>query len=205
MIQTTKQAAWKDENGVVVPVNRLTKGEKLREKSAYQLVKQALDLNDRLEAFKGTIREVCLEVERIASEEMTVNREAMKGNITWFNFDRSIKIERSISEPMSFDDMTITAAKAKLDEFLNQAIESKFDFAKEMIISAFETTKGKLDPKKITPLTRYEKRVNHPLFSEACRLIQQAIRRPDSKTYYRVWQKDGEGKYKAIELNFSNI
>jgi hypothetical protein len=205
MIQTTKQAAWKDENGTSVPVNRLTKGEKLREKSAYQLVKQALDLNDRLEAFKVTIREYCLEVERMAALEMTVNREAMKGNITWFNFDRSIKVERAISEPMSFDDMTITAAKAKLDEFLVQVIESKFDFAKEMIISAFETTKGKLDPKKITPLTRYEKRVNHPLFSEACRLIQAAIRRPDSKTYYRVWQKDDEGKYKAIELNFSNI
>jgi len=206
MIQTTKnQTVWKDENGVPIPVNRLTKGEKLREKSAYQLVKQAQELNSRLEAFKAYIREVCLEVERIASEEMTVNREAMKGNITWFNFDRSIKVERSISEPMSFDDMTITAAKAKLDEFLSEAIESKFDFAKEMIISAFETTKGKLDPKKITPLTRYEKRVNHPLFSEACRLIQEAIRRPDSKTYYRIWQKDEDGKYKAIELNFSNI
>lgn len=205
MIQTTKQAAWKDENGVTVPVNRLTKGEKLREKSAYQLVKQAEELNRRLEAFKAQIREYCIEVERLASEEMTVSREAMKGNITWYNFDRSIKVERAISEPMGFDDITITAAKYKLDEFLNQAIESKFDFAKEMIISAFETTKGKLDPKKITPITRYEKRVNHPLFSEACMLIQQAIRRPDSKTYYRVWQKDDEGKYKAIELNFSNI
>lgn len=205
MIQTTKQAAWKDENGTSVPVNRLTKAEKLREKSAYQLVKQAQELNRRLETYKAQIREMCLEVERVAAEELTVNREALKGNITWFNFDRSIKIERSISEPMTFDDITITAAKAKLDEFLNQAIESKFDFAKEMIISAFETTKGKLDPKKITPLTRYEKRVNHPLFSEACTLIQEAIRRPDTKTYYRVWQKDDDGKYKAIELNFSNI
>lgn len=205
MVQTTKQSTWKDENGTHVPVNRLTKGEKLREKSAHQLVKQAQDLNTRLEVFKASVREICYEVERVAAEEMTVNREAMKGNITWFNFDRSIKVERSISEPMSFDDMTITAAKAKLDEFLNQAIESKFDFAKEMIISAFETTKGKLDPKKITPLTRYEKRVNHPLFTEACRLIQEAIRRPDSKTYYRIWQKDADGKYQAIELNFSNI
>lgn len=205
MIQTTKQPTWKDENGVTVPVNRLTKGEKLREKNAHQLVKQAEDLNKRLEAFKAQIREMCSEVERVASEELTVNRESLKGNITWFNFDRSIKIERSISEPMTFDDLTITAAKYKLDEFLNDAIESKFDFAKEMIISAFETTKGKLDPKKITPLTRYEKRVNHKLFSEACALIQAAIRRPDSKTYYRVWQKDDEGKYKAVELNFSNI
>ncbi len=205
MIQSTKQPTWADENGVLVPVNRLTKAEKLREKGAYQLVKQASDLNARLETFKSQIREICIEVERATSDELTVNREALKGNITWFNFDRSIKVERSVSEPIAFDDMTITAAKAKLDEFLNQAIESKFDFAKEMIISAFETTKGKLDPKKITPLTRYEKRVNHPLFSQACTLIQEAIRRPDTKIYYRIWQKNDEGKYKAIELNFSNI
>ena len=106
---------------------------------------------------------------------------------------------------MRFDDLTIAAAKQKLDEFLREAIESKFDFAKEMVMSAFETRNGKLDPKKITPLTRYETKVNHPLFTDACKLIQQAIRRPDSKTYYRIWVKEEGDKYEAVELNLSNI
>lgn len=196
---------WKDENGILIPASRINKAEKLREKTTTALLKKAQDLNERLTAFKEEIKESCDLMEEVSLEVLGVNSDNFKGNLTFFNFDRSIKIERSISEPMRFDDLTIAAAKQKLDEFLREAIESKFDFAKEMVMSAFETRNGKLDPKKITPLTRYETKVNHPLFTDACKLIQQAIRRPDSKTYYRIWVKEEGDKYEAVELNFSNI
>jgi len=201
----TKEKFWKDENGVLIPANRINKAEKLREKITAALLKKAQDLNERLMAFKEELKESCDLMEEVSLEQLGVNPDNFKGNLTFFNFDRSIKIERSISEPMRFDDLTIAAAKQKLDEFLREAIESKFDFAKEMVMSAFETRNGKLDPKKITPLTRYETKVNHPLFTDACKLIQQAIRRPDSKTYYRIWVKEEGDKYEAVELNLSNI
>jgi hypothetical protein len=204
MVQT-KENFWADENGVQIPANRITKAEKIREKKTAMLLKKAQDLNARLKAFKEELKDACDEMEEVSLGELGVNTENFKGNLTFFNFDRSIKIERSISEPMKFDDLTIAAAKEKLDLFLREAIESKFDFAKEMVMSAFETRNGKLDPKKITPLTRYEAKVNHPLFSDACRLIQQAIRRPDSKTYYRIWVKEEGDKHEAVELNLSNI
>lgn len=204
MVQT-KENFWTDENGVQIPANRLTRAEKIREKKTAMLLKKAQDLNGRLKAFKEELKDACDEMEEVSLGELGVNTENFKGNLTFFNFDRSIKIERSISEPIKFDDLTIAAAKEKLDLFLREAIESKFDFAKEMIMTAFETRNGKLDPKKITPLTRYEVKVNHPLFSDACRLIQQAIRRPDSKTYYRIWVKEEGDKHEAVELNLSNI
>jgi hypothetical protein len=204
MVQT-KENFWTDENGVQIPANRITRAEKIREKKTAMLLKKAQDLNGRLKAFKEELKDACDEMEEVSLGELGVNTENFKGNLTFFNFDRSIKIERSISEPMKFDDLTIAAAKEKLDLFLREAIESKFDFAKEMIMTAFETRNGKLDPKKITPLTRYEVKVNHPLFSDACRLIQQAIRRPDSKTYYRIWVKEEGDKHEAVELNLSNI
>lgn len=204
MVQS-KQTVWTDENGVQIPASRITRAEKLREKKTAMLLKKAQDLNARLKLFKEELKSSCDEMEDVSLEELGVNPDNFKGNLTFFNFDRSIKIERSISEPMRFDDLTIAAAKEKLDLFLREAIESKFDFAKEMIMTAFETRNGKLDPKKITPLTRYETKVNHPLFTDACRLIQQAIRRPDSKIYYRIWVKEGGDKHEAVELNLSNI
>src|SRR5690606_39592899 len=39
-----------------------------------------------------------------------------KGNATFYNFDRSIKVEVSVDAPVKFDEMTIELAKAKLDE-----------------------------------------------------------------------------------------
>ncbi len=139
------------------------------------------------------------------AEENKITRENYKGNFTWYNFDRSIKIERSVNEALQYDDQTIMAAKEILHEFLSSSIDSSKDFVKEMILTAFENKNGKLDPKKITPLTRHEKRVNDPRFTEACNLIKKAERRPDSKIYYRVWVKDVAGSYESIELNFSNI
>jgi hypothetical protein len=205
MNQKTTDPNWIDENGQAIPVKRITKCEKLMEQKSTSLLKGSKSINQHLIGFKKDIKAICEEVEKASLAENGVVKENSKGNLTWYNFDRSIKVERSVSEPVKFDELTISAAKAKLDEFLNEAIESKFNFAKDMILTAFETTKGQLDPKKITPLTRYESKVNHPLFTEACKLIQQALRRPDSKTYYRIWAKDADGKYQAVELNFSNI
>ena len=205
MNQTSNKDKWIDENGTAIPYNRINKVERLMEVKSASLLKSAKVVNDRLASFKKDIKALCEEVELASLKENGVVRENAKGNLTWYNFDRSIKVERSVSEPLRFDELTILAAKVKLDEFLDLAIESKFDFAKDMILTAFETTKGQLDPKKIQPLTRYESRVNHPLFSEACKLIQEALRRPDSKTYFRIWAKDEEGKFQAVELNFSNI
>ena len=74
-----------------------------------------------------------------------------------------------------------------------------------MVIEAFETSKGAIDTKKVLSLTKHKDRVNNKLFSEAVLLINQAIRRPKSKTYRRVWIKDGSGKYQNVELNLSSL
>ena len=75
-----------------------------------------------------------------------------------------------------------------------------------MVINAFETQrKGNLDVKSVMNLTRYESKVKDPLFSEAVALINSAIRRPKTKTYFRVWQKNSNGEYQNVDLNISSI
>jgi len=205
MTQTTKNQFWTDESGTQIPYNRITKSERLMETSSAKLLKSAKSVNKGLTNFKAEIKLLCDAAEVAFAEENKVTRENYKGNWTWFNFDRSIKVERSVNESLQYDDLTIMAAKEILHEFLNDSIDGKKDFVKEMILTAFENKNGKLDPKKISPLTRHEKRVNDPRFTEACNLIKKAERRPDSKTYFRIWTKNVAGAYESIELNFSNI
>ena len=205
-INKAKDKTWLDDNGLQIPVNRITKAEKLRERKAGKIIKDALRLNKLLKEFKQYVKEASEEVRQAVYKETGVEpKENAKGNYTWYNFDRSVKIEVNINEPIDFDDLLINAAKEKLDEFLNNNIEAKNEFIKEMVLQAFETRSGKLDTKRVLNLTRYKDKVNKPLFSEAVELINKAIRRKPSRMYFRIWAKDENGKYQNIDLNLSSI
>lgn len=203
--QTSKQPFWTDEKGIQIPYNRITPLERKMEVKSYYLAKKAVDLHNRLADFKREIAEICQGIYEQYMAENKVKKTA-KGNFNWYNFDRSIKIEVSVNERIEFDDMAIDAAKAKLEEFLQNNVEAKDEFVKELIMNAFETSRGKLDVKKVMSLVRYKSKIKAPLYKEAIELIENGIRRPDSKMYFRIWQKDpNTGKYQYIDLNLSSI
>ena len=204
MNQTSKNAVWKDETGMEIPYNRITPLERMKEKSAQSILVSAVKLNKNLTEFKATIRKLCDEV---FTQAMSQNgtQKATKGNFTWYNFDRSIKIEVSISDRIQFDDLNIKSAKALFDEFLNDSIDPKIEFVKELVNDAFSTSHNNLDPKKVMSLLKYRSKIADARYQEAIRLIEEGIRRPDSKVYFRIWQKDEEGKYQNIDLNLSSI
>ncbi len=202
--QKVADGKWKDEKGFDIPVNRITKFERKVERNWGTLFKKASKINSDLSIFKDEMRTICQEIYDDYMEENNDGKKG-KGNFTHYNFDRSIKIEVSINERIEFDDLSIQACKSKLDEFLEHNIESKDEFIKEMVMDAFETSKGNLDSKKVMSLLRYENKIKAPLFKEAMKLLKSSIRRPDSKTYFRISALNSDGKYQNIELNFSSI
>ena len=204
MNQKIKDKKWIDESGTEVPVEYITPGLRMKERNASSLLKSAKDLNKRLTVFKKIVIKLSDDVYQKAMEEFKTKANG-KGNFTWFNFDRSIKIEVSISERTEFDDLAIEASKSKLDEFLTNNIDSKAEFVKDLVIDAFSTSKGKIDADKVFQLMKYRTKIKHPLFQEAINILSDGIRRPGSKTYFRIWQKKDNGSYALVNLNFSNI
>lgn len=204
MIQKIKDQKWKDESGTFVPIGYISKGTRMKEHHAGVLIKEAKSLNKKLAEYKADVQKLCNEVYAVMLEEFKTKAEG-KGNYSWFNFDRSIKVDVSISDRIEFDDIAITACKNKLDEFLNLTLDSKQEFVKELVADAFSTSRGKLDAKKVMGLLKYRTKINAPLFQEALNLIESSIRRPDSKVYFRIWEKQPDNSYKLIDLNFSSI
>ncbi|MCT4580812.1 MAG: DUF3164 family protein [Flavobacteriales bacterium] len=202
--QKTSDKLWSDESGMQIPSSRTTKLERLMERKSGKLLKDALKVNAQLTTFKDQVQEVCREVYDLFMEEHN-NKKDRKGNFTWYNFDRSIKIQSRVNERIEFDDLNIIACKDKLDEFLDANVESKDDFIKQLVLDAFETSRGKLDAKKVMSLLRYKSKIKAPLFQEAMELLENSIRRPDSKTYFQIWAKDKSGEYQNVDLNFSSI
>ncbi len=199
---------WKDENGLVIPANRITKSEKTREQICEKLIKRALKINQLLVSFKS---EVSADVRQVFDEVMFENGVDVaerKGNFTFYNFDRSIKIETEINERIEFDDAMIKVAKEHFDSFLSSNTGGIDEMIRELILDAFSTSRGKLDVKKVMGLLKYRTRIpsdKYPAFHAALNAIEKGIRRPSSKTYHRISVRDANGKYVAVDLNFSSI
>jgi hypothetical protein len=205
--QKAKQLLWKDESGAEIPYKRIKESERLRESKAFQLAKQAVELHDKLKAFKIMMLETCNEVVETIRAENKIKTDS-KGNYTWYNFDHSIKIEVNVNDLIRFDETLIDGAKEKLMQLIDENISGD-SFIKGIIAEAFQTRTHKLDTRRILGLKRYTSRIINlkikAKWNEAMELIEKSIRRPESRTYLRVFIKDEKDGYTPVDLNFSSI
>lgn len=203
--QKKTDKVWIDEAGISLPSNRLTKGEKLAESTSEKLYKQALKISEQLETFKAAMIDECRAVMIQVYADNNQDPEKSKGNFTWYNYDRSIKIMTKINERIDFDQTLIELCQNKLNEFLDHAVDTKDTFVKQFVTDAFSQSKGQLDAKKVMSLLKYKSKISNPLFQEALELLEKSIRHPDSKRYFQLYVRNEEGAYDNIDLNFSNI
>lgn len=202
-----KDKIWIDESGTHIPYNRTTAIERKKEKYAFSLLKKAQSVSKILAELKAAVREASEEVlnhERSASNVKL----SEKGNYTWYNFDKSIKIQVDVNEPIKFDEIKIASAKEKLMNLIRTNINGD-EFIISIAEDAFQTSSGKLDPKKILGLRKHSSRIkNGDIKTEweaTMKLIDASITRPKSKSYYKIWVKNEDGEYESVELNFSNV
>jgi hypothetical protein len=199
---------WKDETGLEIPGNRITKSEKLRESATEKLLKKAEKLNQLLALFKEEFIETSDEIYTTILEENGAKAADRKGNFIYYNFDRTVKVETDVQDKIEFDDAMIAVAKSHFDEFLSSNTNGIDAMIRELILDAFSSSRGKLDTKKVMSLVKYRSRIpadKYPQFHAAIDAIEKGMSRPTSKRYFRILNRDSEGKYNAIDLNFSSI
>jgi hypothetical protein len=200
--------AWIDESGNTIPFNRISKVEATKEFHAGKILKAASKINSDLVTLLGLISGANDEVNKAIDKERSLNNRAYKptkGNFTWFNFDRSIKVEVNINETIKFDESKIASAREIFDSFIEKNVKGTDDIIRQLINSAFTNTRGGLDPKKVLSLLKYRSKIKDKQFQSALDLIEDSISRPSSKRYFRIWVKNDIGAYENIELNFSSI
>lgn len=207
MIYTNKDNFWHDETGVAVPKNRVFQGEKTKEAAIKKIVDKAIKVNESLSDLKVMITEATEKLLDDARKDNKVKLEG-KGNYTWFSFDRSIKVEVAVNETVKFDDVLIASAKERLLSLIRGNING-LDFIITIVEEAFQTSRGQLDPKKILGLRKHSERIPDGDFKiewdEIMKLIDKSTTRVFTKRYQRVFQKNSNGEYEVIELNFSAL
>lgn len=205
MIQTNKQTSWTDDKGVSVPFTRITKIEREKEKIANKIVTDATAIKERLKAFKTYVETECGKLYQASLKEHKAEDKVRKGNFTWYNFDKEVRVEVNVNERIGFQEPEISIAKEKLDRFISDNLGGVDKLIQELVNDAFQNTKGALDAKKVMSLLKYRSKIKAVKFQEALDLIEKSIVTNGSKTYFKVSLRQPNGEYEYIDLNFSSL
>lgn len=192
---------WKNHRGEEVPAVYVPVIDKEREKIVKKYFERASRINGLMVKLKEELLNDCDSFFDGMLVKNGVKTEG-KGNYSLTSFDKVLKIEVNVQGRIEFDDQ-IQIAHAKIKEYLLEITKDTNSDIQQIVNAAFQTSKGKMDVKRVLGL--FELHIKHPKWIEAMELIKNSINRNNSKRYVRVWEKDANGEYHAIELNFSSI
>lgn len=207
-IHTQKDAAWRNADGDNVPVKFVPVMDKKKEALAGKLHKSALSLEAALAGLHKTMSDAFAEIKEMVREEYSLKyKKPMKekGSITWFNFDRSLKIEADKNDIVKWDNALMTAAKDQLDAYLNSNLSETNELISALVSGAFANTRGMIDSGKVFQILKYQDKIRDKRFQKACELMKNAQSLDKTKLYMRIWERQTDGQYRNINLNFSSL
>lgn len=204
--QTSKQKTWQDAEGNEVPFKFVPVIDRKKESLAEKLHKASIkceaqlsDLHQQMNAAVEEIREAVLE------EYKLKGRKESKGNITWYNFDRSLKVEAALNDISRWDEALMTEAKELLDDYIRSSMSDANELISGLVSSAFSNTKGSIDSSKVFQILKFEGKIKDKRFLKACEMMKRAQQLDRTKKYMRIWRRAADGQYETINLNFSSL
>lgn len=192
-----------DSKGRLVPKNTIKQIDIVRDELVIDLFEQAKTAQEQLKKFKAmAFGEIAAFID-LSLMQYNVQIGGNKGNITLYSFDGKYKIVRQIQDSIRFDER-VQAAKIIIDECVRSWSAEVNDYLKTLILDAFQVDKeGKISTGRVLGLRRLD--IDDPKWLEAMDAIAESINIVDSKRYVRFFERDSEGKYQAISLDFANV
>lgn len=194
----------KDGIGRLVPIERVSEIDKLKNQVASDLAQQAIAISKQLALFKRTALDDVRDLVQIAAEKYGSKIGGIKGNVSVVSYDGRYKITRTLSETVEFG-LEVEAAKALFDEYIEHALDGAPAAAVELIKIAFRTKRdGKLRTSELLRLLSYE--IDHPLWHKACAALRDSMTSSGVTVYIRVYEriKDSD-KYRPVPLDICDM
>ncbi len=197
---------WKDSNGMLVDVKRITLHEKMGEKNAVKTANLALKAEALLVELKTFMRKAAEDGLRAFLKEKGEVFEGMR-NYVYYNFDRSVRVVYEVQQEVVFDENQMQLAHDRFKVFVEHNLQENQGFLKDIILSAFKNRKGRFDNKKVNTLLSYRSADglrDNAEFQAAVATLEEARKVKGVNVYDRVYVLEG-GEYRPIQLQFSAI
>lgn len=192
-----------DAKGRLIPESQIKPIDIERSDLVIRLIEQAKQHQQQLRDFKALVFGDIAAFVQLSAEQYDVAVGGAKGNLTLFSFDGKYKIVRQIQDSIRFDER-LQAAKALIDECIQSWSADSNDYLKVLVNDAFQVDKeGKISTGRVLGLRRHN--IDDAKWLMAMQAISDSIIVTDSKNYVRFYERDEDGKYQPISLDFANI
>lgn len=193
-----------DAKGNLVPENNVKPIDRARNDLVLDLVGRAMVMRAALKAFKTAAFEDIDAFVELSAEQYGVSLGGKKGNLTLLSFDGRYKIQRQVSENISFDER-LAIAKELIDKCITKWAEGVNDHIRTLVEHAFRTNKqGQVSTGAILGLRRLS--IDDADWKKAMEAIADSIQQNNTSIYVRFYERVGQTEiYQPIALDVAVI
>ncbi len=189
--------------GHLVPIEQIEEVDLLRDDFVRKAITGAMELSGDIATFKKQMTGDMDAFLDLSSEKYGVKLGGAKGNIQLKSFDGKYMLTREVAERIEFDER-LQAAKILVDKCLREWTKFSPSEVQALITDAFQVDKkGKINTRRVLGLRKLK--IEHPEWQQAMQAIGDAITVTDSSVYHRFYERDENGKYQQIQVDFASI
>lgn len=179
--------------------------EKQRERRIQRGFKGVVRLESQMSSFKEEISKMMAE-QHTELDEFGLIPKKSKGGFSIISKDGNFKITRSRDTDSKWDETAIKGVSL-IKEFLVKTGQSQVDKVIYELLMGFlaKNDQGDLEFSKVMLFLQHEESFTDPMWKEGLRLLRKGYHVEFKKFGYQFFQKNNEGKFKAISINFSNL
>lgn len=199
----SKPKIYIDSAGNNIPSKHVKMETQLEDQLVNQITTLVKKQQKNLKITKGKILSLLDKHTLTCAERLGVTTGGAKGNAVYRDFADSQKVEVRVGDLTEYS-AQIIHAKALIDEMVEEWSKDINNPLPMLFSDIWDSNNGRLDKKKLKKLVT--RQINDERWERAVQIILESERVIGTKTYIRVYQKDGEeNNWKNLTLDFSAL
>ena len=192
-----------DARGNLVPIANMKPIDLARDDFIREAFAQILPLREQMAELKAQQMADANAFIDLSVEQYGAKR-SVKGNTMLPSFDGKQRIISAQADVLHFDER-LQAAKALIDECLNEWTQDSRAELKTFVLQAFDVSKeGKINVRKVLELRKLE--IDDDKWKRAMQAIADSLHTQATREYIRYYQRNEEtGKYEQVVLDFAGV
>ncbi|WP_165009706.1 DUF3164 family protein [Neisseria yangbaofengii] len=192
-----------DAKGNLVPLANIKEIDLLRDELVMEIAGKAHKVQQQMTAFKADSMADIAAFVQLSADRYDVAVGGKKGNVTLHSFDGAYRVNLSMQDSLVFDE-GLLAAKALIDECINEWTEGSRSELKTLINAAFQVDKeGNISTARVLGLRRLE--IKDEKWQRAMEALSDSLQVHTSKQFVRVYKRDDAGEYQLVSLDIAKI